>query len=360
MRHVTIYQAEGRYAGWPANYGIWAWGDEIVLGFIAGYHKDTNGGLHSRDCSRPFETLQARSLDGGMNWTVSPLPAQSPGGKALSADEHADAPLQFAGALHDENAFLTPQGIDFSTPELAILCARSGLNAGSVSWYYTSVNRCHSWDGPYRLPDMGLPGIAARTDYHILGAKRCLFFLTATGAVTERSSRVFAAETIDGGASFQFKGWVTPAFADGYQIMPASVMLEGGALVAVRAKDESINHSWIDLYRSDDNCRSFKKIAQPVMDTGAGGNPPTLTRLHDQRLCLTYGSRRNPCGIYAVFSGDDGATWSEPTLLRAGGDSFDIGYPRTVQLDSGTMVTAYYFTEQSGGAASIQATIWQP
>ena len=38
MKHVTLYREEGRYAGWPANYGIWCWENEIVVGFTVGTH----------------------------------------------------------------------------------------------------------------------------------------------------------------------------------------------------------------------------------------------------------------------------------------------------------------------------------
>ena len=31
MQHVTVYRDPNRYAGWPANYGMWAWGDEGEL-----------------------------------------------------------------------------------------------------------------------------------------------------------------------------------------------------------------------------------------------------------------------------------------------------------------------------------------
>ena len=70
MQHVTIYRKPGRYAGWPANYGIWAWGDEIVVGFTLGYFE---GGeqFHTRDKSRPFLPMQARSLDGGLTWDAA-------------------------------------------------------------------------------------------------------------------------------------------------------------------------------------------------------------------------------------------------------------------------------------------------
>jgi len=52
------------------NYGIWSWGDEIVVGFTVGYH-DSSGGFHTRDTSRPFVAMQARSLDGGQTWEVA-------------------------------------------------------------------------------------------------------------------------------------------------------------------------------------------------------------------------------------------------------------------------------------------------
>ena len=37
--HVTVYREKGRYGGWPANYGVWSWGDEILVGFSAAYFK---------------------------------------------------------------------------------------------------------------------------------------------------------------------------------------------------------------------------------------------------------------------------------------------------------------------------------
>ena len=60
---------ERRFAGWPANHGIWAWGDEILVGFSRGTYKDL-GPYHHIDREQPEEHLLARSLDGGLTWTV--------------------------------------------------------------------------------------------------------------------------------------------------------------------------------------------------------------------------------------------------------------------------------------------------
>jgi hypothetical protein len=30
-QEVVVFREPGRFGGWPANHGIWSWGDEIVL-----------------------------------------------------------------------------------------------------------------------------------------------------------------------------------------------------------------------------------------------------------------------------------------------------------------------------------------
>ena len=30
--NVVVFRESGRFGGWPANNGIWSWGDEIVVG----------------------------------------------------------------------------------------------------------------------------------------------------------------------------------------------------------------------------------------------------------------------------------------------------------------------------------------
>ena len=67
--HVKVYAERGRFGGWPANHGIWSWGNEILVGFSAGYHKDLGLERHNIDREKPEEHLLARSLDGGMTWT---------------------------------------------------------------------------------------------------------------------------------------------------------------------------------------------------------------------------------------------------------------------------------------------------
>ena len=102
MRQVTIYREPGRYAGWPANYGIWAWDNEIVVGFTLGYHK-SDAGFHRRDSSKPFVGMQARSLDGGETWRLSETPCRLPARGTLSADEHVEEQHRLKRRLHSRH-----------------------------------------------------------------------------------------------------------------------------------------------------------------------------------------------------------------------------------------------------------------
>ena len=157
----------------------------------------------------------------------------------------------------------------------------------------------------------GQAGIAARTDYIVDGPDTCTWFLTAARE-NGQEGPVLCARTTDGGKNIEFLSWVTPA-VEGYSIMPAGLRLSPDRLLcAVRCSEGASTTTsprcWIDLYASDDNGASWEHFSRPVPNTGRGGNPPTLTKLQDGRLCITYGFRNPPFGMYATFSEDDG-TW---------------------------------------------------
>ena len=144
--------------------------------------------------------------------------------------------------------------------------------------------------------------------------------------------------------------------------MPSTVRLSPRDLMTTirRLEEDGKRQSWIEAWTSSDNGESWSFLNQPVPDTGEG-NPPHLIKLADGRLCLTYGHRANPFGIFARISSDAGRTWSEPIVLRDDGGGRDVGYPRSVQRPDGKVVTIYYFWDKKTGPERyIEASIWNP
>ena len=107
--------------------------------------------------------------------------------------------------------------------------------------------------------------------------------------------------------------------------------------------------------RSDDGGLSWS----PAEPTGIDGYPPHLLRLADGRLLCTYGFRKPPFSIRAVLSEDDGVSWqaTRPISIRAGLPSKNLGYPGTLQLPDGGLVTIYY-AEDNAGTTGIWASAW--
>jgi len=84
-----------------------------------------------------------------------------------------------------------------------------------------------------------------------------------------------------------------------------------------------------------------------------------LLRLKDNRLLMTYGHRRAPLGNQARISSDHGRTWSEPIVLSGDGITGDLGYPSTVELDGGTLVTVWYEVMKGSPLAVLRQAKWK-
>ncbi len=72
------------------------------------------------------------------------------------------------------------------------------------------------------------------------------------------------------------------------------------------------------------------------------GFPPHLLRLKDGRLLTSYGHRRKPYGNQARISANGGATWSDPLILSGADRQVDLGYPSTVELADGSLLSVWY------------------
>jgi len=133
--------------------------------------------------------------------------------------------------------------------------------------------------------------------------------------------------------------------------------LSGGDLLACARtfKDQAPgNEQRLELFRSTDNGASWTReqaVSEPME------HPAHLLELADGRVLLTYGDRTHsswrsnwpdgspgkaefPNGIKTRISSDGGRTWSPP--VRIADFDGDGGYPATVQLADGRLLTAFY------------------
>ena len=92
--------------------------------------------------------------------------------------------------------------------------------------------------------------------------------------------------------------------------------------------------------------------------TGVCGSPPHCLKLPDGRIALTYARRIEPFGIFLRIADRDGNIPDEEIMLDdAFGD--DIGYPASVLLTDGSILTVYYKRTTESQGCKILYTKWR-
>lgn len=113
--------------------------------------------------------------------------------------------------------------------------------------------------------------------------------------------------------------------------------LTGGRLL-IAARTYGDQH--LVLFASDDRGETWQNRGPLTM---AGQIPGNLQQLPDGKILLTFGIRNLGLrGLGYRLSEDNGDTWSRPGLLLNFEMITDGGYPSSVVLADGTIVTVYY------------------
>lgn len=117
-----------------------------------------------------------------------------------------------------------------------------------------------------------------------------------------------------------------------------------GDLVAfLRTETPEVNAC---IARSSDGGKTFQWESM-----GFYGHPLNAIRLPDDRVLLTYGYRREPCGIRArILNAEctDFATSKEIILRDDNGPGTDVGYSWPVVLEENKVLVVYYITRDNG------------
>lgn len=188
-----------------------------------------------------------------------------------------------------------------------------------------------------------------------------LFFLGKefhSGDETLEQGAIYAFESSDDGKTWQKLCGIDFPEGLGKANMhePHAIELPDGTLLgAIRAQGEGVPHKFsIFTCTSTDGGKSF---SHPEC-LGISGSPPHLMLHSSGALILTYGRREAPFGERIMISRDGGKTWGEEHILTEAYCN-DLGYPATVELEDGSLVTVYYERYKDDKFTSILGVKWR-
>lgn len=108
---------------------------------------------------------------------------------------------------------------------------------------------------------------------------------------------------------------------------------------------------------SDDKGKTWS-VPERLLDE-TGGAPPHLFLHSSGTLISTYGRRKMPYGIMAMISNDMGQTWETDIRLYENTVTDDIGYPSTIEMDDGSLLTVFYASEHQDEHCEILQQRWK-
>ena len=102
-----------------------------------------------------------------------------------------------------------------------------------------------------------------------------------------------------------------------------------------------------------------KSWSKPEQILGIKGGAPAHIMKHSSgALISVYGYREAPYGVKAMISTDSGTTWSTDHDIYINGISPDLGYPSTVELSDGSLLTVFYAKPTADSPAIIMQQRW--
>jgi len=334
----VICKQKGRYIGWPticrrAN-------GQLVVIF--------SGDRDAHVCPYGKDQL-VRSTDGGKTWTkpetVNNTPLDDRDAGILETRRGTLLVSWFTSLAFERNG----------RPHWRRHAEKLGPETRKRwlgSWVRRSTDGGKTWQRPVRVTGSAPHGPIELADGRLLYLGSDNF--NARNKVVAEASR-------DDGKTWKVVGSVPiPKRLQSIRFCePHVVETRRGKLVGMfRVEEVPFNGRF--LYQADSH--DGGKTWTPPRRTKIWGFPPHLLRLANGWLVVVYGRRRPPFGQRACISRDDGKTWdvaNEITLAR--GPNGDLGYPASVQLPDGSILTVFYQIDKPGDGekTSLFATHWR-
>ena len=234
------------------------------------------------------------------------------------------------------------------------------------SWVRTSVDGGLTWEAPVKVSVSSPhgPNRLSNGDIVYLGKQRTRvepdWTMTAGGVGAIKSS--------DDGRTWTELGTV-PTYNDlgvEYFHEPHVIELHDGRLLGLIRYDPS--H---DDYHNRQPGQTDFQMCQTVSTDGGEtwtqaelldfhGSPPHLLQHSSGTLICSYGYREKPYGERIMLSRDGGDSWEYDYILRDDGPHPDLGYPSSVELGDGSILTVYYQQpEKADDKCSLLYSRWE-
>jgi hypothetical protein len=173
---------------------------------------------------------------------------------------------------------------------------------------------------------------------------------------TTGNGQVFEQDLKDDGVTWQWLAEIPARKGDSasnqYHELHA-VEANDGTIIAHIRNHSDANKYWTLQSESKDGGKTWSE-PHPI----CYGLPSHLLKLHDGRLLMTYGHRKPPFGNQARVSTDNGQTWSEAMTISGDGKGGDLGYPSTVELADGSLLTVWYESMAEPKLAVLRQAHW--
>jgi Neuraminidase (sialidase) len=214
-------------------------------------------------------------------------------------------------------------------------------------WILRSTDNGITWSPPFRVPLNSPHGPVAVSGDRLLYAGKDLW----------GGGDVGVCESRDDGATWTMLAKIPARPGDEVKDYHELHMVEAapGRLIAQIRNHNTENRN--ETLQSESSDRG--KTWSTPHAIGVWGLPSHLLRLRDGRLVMTYGYRRAPFGNLARISSDAGRTWSEPVTVSADGAGVDLGYPSTVELSKGDLLTIWYEQRPGSRNAVLRQRRWR-
>jgi hypothetical protein len=174
------------------------------------------------------------------------------------------------------------------------------------------------------------------------------------------ANHIRAFRSFDDGETWEFCSILpVPEGSLGYVCEPHAIQMANGDILAA-VRDQSATPPTMKTLRLYTMIsHDLGKTWEEVKFLDVHGAPAHMLQHSSGAIVLTYSRRLAPMmGQYARISRDFGKTWSKDLLISPEAPDWDHGYPSSVELSDGSILTVYYQKYQGDTYNSLLSTHW--